>query len=243
MGILRRPFFLIEEIMHKISVRQEIIDRVLARRGRYHWFEELDPRRTALVVIDMQELFCAPGAPAEVPGSREIVEPINRLTEELRKIGVPVVWCLHANTQSSGRSDWELFFNYIVADEVRAKTLESLAPGHQQIWSGLTVGVADITIIKNRYSALIAGSSGLERLLRSLDVDTLLIAGTKTNICCEATARDAMMLDFKVVMVSDCCAALSDDEHRAALENMIQQFGDVMTGNEVVERLHRRTNR
>ena len=60
--------------MHKISVRQEIIDRVLARRGRYHWFEELDPRRTALVVIDMQELFCAPGAPAEVPGSREIVD-------------------------------------------------------------------------------------------------------------------------------------------------------------------------
>ena len=57
--------------MHKVSVRQEIIDRVLARRGRYHWFEELDPRRTALVVIDMQELFCAPGAPAEVPGSRE----------------------------------------------------------------------------------------------------------------------------------------------------------------------------
>jgi ureidoacrylate peracid hydrolase len=243
MGILRRTVFLIEEMMHKVSVRQEIIDRVLARRGRYHWFEELDPRRTALVIIDMQELFCAPGAPAEVPGSRGIVEPINRVTEEMRKIGVPVIWVLHANTQSSGRSDWELFFNYIVANEVREKTLQSLAPGRQQVWSGLTVGAADTTVIKNRYSALIAGSSGLERLLRSLDVDTVLIAGTKTNICCEATARDAMMLDFKVVMVSDCCAALSDDEHRATLENMIQQFGDVMTGDEVVERLRRRTNR
>jgi ureidoacrylate peracid hydrolase len=52
-----------------------------------------------------------------------------------------------------------------------------------------------------------------------------------------------MMFDFKVVMVSDCCAALSDDEHRAALENMIQQFGDVMSGDEVVNRLRRRTNR
>ena len=48
--------------MHKVGVRQEIIDRVLARRGRYHWFEELDPRRTALVIIDMQGVFCAPGA-------------------------------------------------------------------------------------------------------------------------------------------------------------------------------------
>jgi len=228
--------------MHNVSIRQEIIDRVLARRGRFHWFEELDPRRTALVIVDMQEVFCAPGAPAEVPGSRDIVEPINRLTGELRKIGVPVIWVLHANSQSSGRSDWEMFFNYIVASEVRKKTLELLAPGHQQVWSGLTVGDGDTTIIKNRYSALIAGSSGLERLLRSLDVDTVLIAGTKTNICCEATARDAMMLDFKVVMVSDCCAALSDDEHRSALENMIQQFGDVMTGDEVLERLRRRSN-
>ena len=229
--------------MHKVNVRQEIIDRVLARRGRYHWFEELDPRRTALVIIDMQELFCAPGAPAEVPGSRDIVEPINKLTGELRKIGVPVIWVLHANSQTGGRSDWELFFNYIVADDVREKTMQSLAPGRQQVWSGLTVDPADTKVIKNRYSALIPGSSGLERLLRSLDIDTVLVAGTKTNICCEATARDAMMLDFKVVMVSDCCAALSDDEHRSALENMIQQFGDVMTGDEVLERLRRRTNR
>ncbi len=229
--------------MHKVNVRQEIVDRVLARRGRYHWFDELDPRRTALVIIDMQELFCAPGAPAEVPGSRDIVEPINALTEQLRKIGVPVIWVLHANSQSGGRSDWELFFNYIVADDVREKTKQSLEPGHQQVWSGLTVDAADTKVIKNRYSALIPGSSSLERLLRSLDIDTVLVAGTKTNICCEATARDAMMLDFKVVMVSDCCAALSDDEHRAALENMIQQFGDVMTGDEVLERLRRRTNR
>jgi ureidoacrylate peracid hydrolase len=52
-----------------------------------------------------------------------------------------------------------------------------------------------------------------------------------------------MMLDFKAVMVSDCCAALSDDEHRSALENIIQQFGDVLTSDEVLERLRRRTNR
>jgi ureidoacrylate peracid hydrolase len=229
--------------MHKTTVRQEIIDRVLARRGRYHWFEDIDPRRTALLVIDMQELFCAPGGAAEVAVSREIVSPINELAAELRKLGVPVVWVLHANAQSSGRSDWELFFNYVVADDVRQKTLESLAPGRQKVWSELTVDPNDMTIIKNRYSALISGSSNLERLLRGLGIETILIAGTKTNVCCEATARDAMMLDFKVVMVSDCCAALSDDEHRSALENVIQQFGDVMTGEEILERLRRQSNR
>ena len=74
-------------------------------------------------------------------------------------------------------------------------------------------------------------------MLRNYGIDTILIAGTKTNVCCESTGRDAMMLDFKVVMVSDCCAALSDDEHLATLETFIQQFGDVMTGNEALDAL------
>src|SRR5712671_2696152 len=232
--------------MHAITVRQEIVDRVLQRRGRYHLFDRLDPRRTALVVIDMQGTFCAPGSPAEVPAARGIVAPINTLTAELRGLGVPVIWVLHANARHGGKSgsksDWELFFNYIVADDVRARTLASLAAARQEVWSELVVGPDDRTVLKNRYSALIAGSSQLERILRGMEIDTLLVAGTKTNVCCESTARDAMMLDFKTVMVEDCCAALSDDEHRAALENMIQQFGDVMTAKEAIARLRGTTN-
>ena len=98
-------------------------------------------------------------------------------------------------------------------------------------------------MLKNRYSALIPGSSPLERVLRGMQIDTILVAGTKTNVCCESTARDAMMLDFKVVLVEDCCAALSDDEHRSALENIIQQFGDVMTAEEVLVRLRHLENK
>ena len=228
--------------MHAVTVRKEIVDRVLQRRGRYHLFDRLDARRTALVVIDMQSTFCAPGGPAEVPASRGIVAPINTLTGELRSLGIPVIWVLHANAQHGGKSDWELFFNYIVADDVRERTLESLAAARQDVWSGLVVGPADRMVLKNRYSALIPGSSPLERVLRGMDIDTILVAGTKTNVCCESTARDAMMLDFKTVMIEDCCAALSDEEHRAALENMIQQFGDVMTAKEAIARLRGTTN-
>jgi ureidoacrylate peracid hydrolase len=105
------------------------------------------------------------------------------------------------------------------------------------------VDPADVLLVKNRYSALIPGSSTLERVLRSLGIENVLVAGTKTNVCCEATGRDAMMLDFRVVMVSDCLAALSDDEHRATLETFIQQFGDVMTADEVLAVLNARANR
>ena len=220
--------------MHRVGIRQEIIDRVMARRGRLHWFERLDPAKTALVAIDMQSTFCAPGGPAEVPSARAIVPGINRLSTGLRRLKCPVIWVLHANTQRGGVSDWQLFFQHVVAAEVRARTVESLAPGRQQVWPELHTAPEDVVLVKNRYSALVPGASTLERVLRNLGVDTLLIAGTKTNVCCESTARDAMMLDFKVVLVSDCCAALSDDEHRATLETHIQQFGDVATADEVL---------
>ncbi len=224
-------------MVHPVTIRKEIADRVLQRRGRYHLFDRLDPARTALVAIDMQNTFCAPGAPAEVPAARGIVAPINILTAGLRTLRVPVIWVLHANERIGGKSDWELFFNTIVANEVRERTIESLVPARQSVWDGLLTSPADRTVLKNCYSALIPGASPLERVLRGLGIDTILIAGTKTNVCCESTARDAMMLDFKVVLVEDCCAALSDEEHRSALENVIQQFGDVMTAAEVLARL------
>ncbi len=220
-------------------ISQHIIDRVVARRGRLHIFDTLEPARTAMVVVDMQKTFCEPGAPAEVPASRSIIKAINRLATGLRAAGGTVVWCTHANVGVGNNSDWRNFFDHFVSDDIRTRTIESLSPGGsgQAIWHELDVQDGDLKLFKNRYSALVPGSSQLERMLRSLDIDTLLICGTKTNICCESTARDAMMMDFKVVMVSDGTAALSDEEHQAALDNIIQQFGDVLTVDEILERL------
>ncbi len=225
--------------MQDVAIRQEIIDRVMARRGRLHLFDRLPPEKTALVIIDMQNTFLRPGAPVEVPRGRDIVAGINRLTARLRDIGVPVIWVTHANSRNGEKSDWPSFFDAFVAAEVREKTIDGLEPGAdgQQIWSELDVADTDLQIFKNRYSALIAGSSSLESLLRERGIDTILIAGTKTNVCCESTARDAMMLDFNTVMLADCCAALSDEEHRATLETMIQQFADVMTADEALAAL------
>jgi ureidoacrylate peracid hydrolase len=230
--------------MHRVEIRQEIIDRVLARRGRYHLFDRLEPAKTALVVIDMQSTFVEPGSPAEVPASRGIIANINGLTDGLRRLGAKVIWVTHANMHNDASSDWHQFFDRFVADDVRQKTIESLAPeaAGQKLWRELTAAPSDMYVVKNRYSALIPGASQLERLLRSLQIENLLIAGTKTNVCCESTARDAMMLDFNVVMVSDCLAALSDDEHRASLETFIQQFGDVMSSDEVLAVLRARRN-
>lgn len=224
---------------HPVSIRQEIVERVLARRGRLHLFDTFEPRRLALAVIDMQPTFVAPGAPAEVPASRDIVAPINALAAALRPRGATIIWITHANAPGPGGSDWPGFFDRFVAAEMRERTLAALAPDSPatRLWPGLEAAPGDIHLRKNRYSALIAGASDLDATLRGRGIDTVLIAGTKTNVCCEATARDAMMLDYGVVMAADCLAALSDEEHRASLETMIQQFADVMTSAEILERI------
>lgn len=230
--------------MHDVTVRQEIIDRVLARRGRHHLFDALNPAKTAVLVIDMQNMFCEPGAPAEVPASRGICDNINRLCAEMRQLGGLVIWITSATMYANGKSDWELFLNNFVSAEVKEHTMDYMQPGGhgEQLWRALDRRDGDLHIRKNRYSALTPGSSMLQRVLASHGINNVLICGTKTNICCESTGRDAMMLDHQVVMVEDCCAALSDDEHRSALENMIQQFGDVMTADEVAAILKKRPN-
>jgi ureidoacrylate peracid hydrolase len=221
------------------EIRPEIVERVVARRGRLHLFDSLDPKRSALVVIDMQNAFVAPGAPVEVPAARAIVAPINRLAAGLRRRGVPVIWVMHENREG----DWPGFFEAFIAPGKRQQAAAALSVGSelQKLYPALEAKPGDLRLPKSRYSGFIRND--LEKKLRDLGIDTLLLAGTKTNVCVECTARDAMMLDFKVVLLSDCTAALSDDEQRATLENVIQQFGDVLTSDEALSLFGRESAR
>src|SRR5687768_274976 len=138
--------------MASADIRREIIERVLARRGRLHLFDALDPKRSALLVIDMQNAFVAPGAPMEVPAARAIVAPINRLAVELRRRGVTVVWVTHEN-RKDGR-DWAGFFDAFVAPGRRAEAASALAGGStlQELWPELKIASGDVRVTKNRYS-------------------------------------------------------------------------------------------
>jgi ureidoacrylate peracid hydrolase len=116
--------------------------------------------------------------------------------------------------------------------------MEFGAAGYE-FWHLNDIRPEDAQITKKRYSAFIQDSSNLERHLRDRGIDTLLITGTATNVCCESTARDGMMLNFKVVMVADGMATHTDEEHNATLSNFYGQFGDVQTVDEVIQSLTR----
>jgi ureidoacrylate peracid hydrolase len=96
-----------------------------------------------------------------------------------------------------------------------------------------------MVVQKYRFSAFLPDSSDLPVRLRAGDYDTVLITGTLTNVCCESSARDAMMMNFHTVMVSDGNAALTDEEHNASLLNFYVTFGDVVDTDFLVSALER----
>src|SRR5687767_9114143 len=139
--------------MHSVEIRPEIKERVLARRGRLHLFDALEAKRTALLVIDMQNAFVAPGAPIEVPKARDIVPSINRVAAELRKRGATVIWVMHENARDG--SDWDTFFGAFVSDRGKAAGALSSGSDTQALWPKLETAPADLRVSKNRYSAFI----------------------------------------------------------------------------------------
>lgn len=229
--------------MHPFTMPEEIVARVTKRSGRPHPFDMLHAERTALLVVDMQNYFMKPGYPGEAPMARKIVAGVNQLAAALRRMGGIVIWI--KNSTQDARESWSVFNRDLLTPERQKARQEALSEDHEghELWPMLDVKSEDAQIVKTRFSAFIPGSSDLAAYLRVRSIDTVLVAGTATNICCESTARDAMMLNFRTVMVSDALAAYSDAEHAAALMNFYAAFGDVQTIDETIASLARGSRR
>lgn len=224
--------------MHPTELPSYVVDRIVLRRGRLHGFEHVDSAKTALVVVDMQNVFCAPGAAVEVPAAREIVPNINRLAKATREAGGLVVW---VQMTVARHEDWALVLDNLVTPEVGKNTLAGIKPGSEghALWPKMEPAPGDLYVAKNRFSAFLPSSSNIAELLRGRGIEYVIVTGTLTNVCCESSARDAAMMDFKTFMVSDANAAITDEAHLATLSSFIGSFGDVRSTNEMVSLLQK----
>ena len=222
--------------MHKATLPAALKEELRARRnGRERVFGHIDAQRTALLVIDMQNAFVADESSLCVPSARGIVSNINRLATALRAAGGAVVW-VRTTFSREGRSSWPLYFDYFAPATAGTELRSQFFPGASghELWPELDILGDDMIVDKDRFSAFAEGASDLERRLRDKAVDTLVITGTLTNVCCESTARDAMMRDFKCVMVEDANAAQTDEDHLAGLRTVARVFADVMSSDELL---------
>lgn len=221
--------------MHQVRLDDDIVQIAMQRRGRLRLFEEIDPKRTAHLVIDMQVGFMTPGAPAEIAPAAAVIPNINRISAACRQAGAVNVFVQNSISEESKQSWSNWFGAFWTADkrEGMYSTFMVGEPGHA-LHADLEVGPADMRINKFRFGCFVDGSSDLHARLGALGVDTVIITGCATNICCESTARDAMMLNYKVLFVSDGTATHTDFEHNTTLNNMMLTFADVVTTDEVV---------
>lgn len=209
---------------------QYVIDRVMAKRGKLTVYDRFDPRKTALLVIDMQNFYV--GEIASVVG---IIPNINRLAQRLRAVGGQVFW-VGMTAGEKGSSHWPVYHDYFFTAEKGANHRDQLSPGHpgHDFHKDLDIKPADTVTYKNRFSPFVEGASDLHATLRARGIDSLVVTGTATNMCCESAARDAMMLDYKVIMVADANGARYPEDHMVGLTSFYQSFGDVRTTDEVL---------
>lgn len=226
------------------TIPEDVVQRVLARRGTLHCFADLDPARTALVVIDLQNAFMLDGVGhAVVPSARDIVPAVNRLAAAVRETGGAVFWVKNTH-DATCLTEWSVA-HQIATPAMREKRIAAMSEdtkGHE-LWADLDVQPGDETVKKYRYSAFMPGTSDLAERLRARGFDTVLITGTVTNVCCESSARDAMMTNFRVIMVSDGNAANSQPEHDASLTAFYNIFGDVQDTEMVIGNLRNGVSR
>jgi ureidoacrylate peracid hydrolase len=207
--------------MHKITWPADERQRVMGMNR----FEAVDPARTALIVVDLQAGFVEPGYPAYCAHALDVVPQVNRLAEALRGAGGIVAFTRHTTFKDPERAPppWQLARSQFAA---YFASLEPDAPGHA-LHSGLDVRACDLVLDKTHYSAFLPNSSTLDAELRARGIDTVIITGTVTNICCESSARDAEMMGYKVFFIADANAAPSDAAHNAALATLGMVFADI----------------
>jgi len=198
--------------------RQDLLNRV----PEVQWRRALpDTDQTALLVIDMQEYFRSM--------VRDIIPTLKRLIGACRESEIPVIYTQHGHDDPSqdGGMLGEWWGDLILTGTERAQIIPEIGP-----LPGETV------VPKNTYSAF--HGTDLEMHLKENEVENVLVSGVMTNLCCETTARDAFVRDFRVFFLADGTATAGDDYHLATLKNLAYGFAYVLTCDEVIEHIKKK---
>ncbi|WP_375466279.1 isochorismatase family protein [uncultured Methylobacterium sp.] len=207
-------------------------------KPRVRW--PIDPRRTAIVVVDMQGVFCDPLGALYVPATAAIVAPIARLVEAGRRLSLPIIYLRHV-VRGDGSDTGRMRDLYPNVDAILARDAADI-----DVVPALAPRPGDIVVDKLFYSGF--HNTDLDTILRARDVDTIVVCGTVTNVCCETTIRDAVHREYKVVALADACAAMpypdlgwgalsAEEVHRVSLTTIAYEFGEVTSTSDILARI------
>jgi nicotinamidase-related amidase len=168
--------------------------------------------RPALLLIDMQNDFVREGKPLRVAGAEAIIPGVRSLLDLFRERRLPVVHVVRVHRPDG--SDVE-----IMRQEIFRRTPFAVdGTEGAEVISELVPKRGEFTVRKIRMSAFLG--TDLDFLLRSIGVDTVIVAGIQTPNCIRTTVFDAIAFNYRTVLVSDAVAAQSDEIHRCNVRDM-----------------------
>jgi len=195
------------------------------------------PERTALINVDLQNCFVQ-GYAISAPDGLAVLDRINRLAAACRAAGILVIHTSHVLRPDGSNTGVLGEMAPPVKEGIINKGAESAA-----LHTGLVVEARDILLDKPRFGAF--HGTDLELILRSRGIDTIIISGIATNVCCETTAREAMVRDFHVLFLSDGTTtfgmgnASAAELQKATLATLGSLFAQVLTVDEMVQKIRR----
>ena len=205
----------------------------------------INPKKTAMIVVDMQNDFVASGAAMETPAARAVVPKLANALKICRDAGIKVIYTAHVHRRDG--CDMGLFDDMHPPIANREALVDG-TPG-VDIYSDVAPAPGEHVIKKHRYSGFFG--TDLDMILREWGVDTVIISGTTTENCCHATARDAMFRNYRVVFLSDATATYdypdrgfgpmpAAEVHDATLVILAASTAHVMSVEDMRARLSRR---
>lgn len=210
---------------------------------------DIDPRRTAVVVVDMQNSFASAGgmfdlAGFDISGAAQTIAVNRRLLASCRAAGVPVIYLqmsYKSDLSDAGDSSTPNYHKEIAMvtmrerPELRGKLLIDNT-WDWQIVDALKPQAGDTVIRKSRYNGFVG--TDLETRLRAAGIRHILFTGIATNVCVESTARSAFFADFWPILVEDAMNHAGPDFTRqATLWNFENVLGWVTRADDVIAAL------
>lgn len=194
--------------------------------------QKIDPRHTAVVVIDVQNDFCHDEGylhklGLDISSTQAMLPALETFIAAARKTNVRVVFVqgIYNNQYLSGP--------FIDKDRKGGLMVERCVEGS---WGADFCKVTPLpfepVVKKHRYSAFIR--TNLDQLLKEANIKTLILAGVTTNVCVESTARDGFMHDYYIVFLSDCTATYNREVHESTLKNIDRHFGLITDSTAIV---------
>lgn len=200
--------------------------------------EKVDPRHCALLLVDVQNDFCAEGGAMHREGHdvalvQRMLPRLERLLEQARAAEVKVIWIRNIYNSAPNHYLSEVWLEQ--AQRRRNGAYVSFPVCEAGEWNGDFYRVRplpdEVIVSKHRFGAF--EGTDLDLILRSNGIRTVIVTGVATNVCCETTARQAFLKDYYVVFSSDCNATFTQAAHDATLANIDLFFGQVATADEI----------